>query len=127
METLIESTRRFEKDLKKLDSRDRDRVIKAINDCVAWVEAEGIRPSGQLLELKIDSHIQGYDSSLYLLKATRENRVILSIDDDPVFGQVIFTLFRIFPVDKLEENLRGLVESMYQDWRQESEDVQLTI
>ncbi|WP_281349525.1 type II toxin-antitoxin system RelE family toxin [Sodalinema gerasimenkoae] len=40
METLIESTRRFEKDLKKLDSRDKEQVIKAINDSVAWVEAE---------------------------------------------------------------------------------------
>ncbi len=127
METLIESTRRFEKDLKQLDSRDKEQVIKAINDSVAWVEAEGIRPSVKLLELKLDSHVQGYESSLYLLKATRKNRVILSIDDDPIFGQVIFTLLGIFPVDKLEENLPGLVESMYQDWRQESEDVQLTI
>lgn len=127
MKTLIESTLRFEKDLNTLNSRDKHKVIQAINDCAAWVEEQGICPSLMLSELKMPSHVKGYESSLYLLKVTCENRVILSIDDDPIFGQVIFTLFRIFPVDKLQENLRGLVESMYQDWRQESEDAQLTI
>ncbi|KPQ38289.1 MAG: hypothetical protein HLUCCO16_13235 [Phormidium sp. OSCR] len=127
MKTLIESTRRFEKDLNTLNSHDKDKVIQAINDCAAWVEEQGICPSSMLSELKIPSHVKGYESSLYLLKVTRENRVILSIDDDPIFGQVIFTLFRIFPVDKLQDNLQGLVESMYQDWRQESEGAQLMI
>jgi hypothetical protein len=125
METLIESTKRFEKDLNRLDSLDKNRVIKAINNCVNWVEKNGIYSSPKLVELKIPSHVPGYESSLYLLRATQKKRVILSIDEDPIFGQVIFTLFRVFPADKIPENMKGFVESIYQDLREDSEEAQL--
>lgn len=103
METLIESTKRFEQDLNKLDLLDKNRVIKAINNCVSWVEEKGVFSSHELVELKIPSHVPGYESSLYLLRATQEKRVVLSIDEDPIFGQIIFTLFRVFPADKIQD------------------------
>ncbi|MBO0350455.1 hypothetical protein J0895_15400 [Phormidium pseudopriestleyi FRX01] len=125
METLIESTKRFEKDLNKLDSLDKNLVIEAINNCVISVEKKGIYSSPKLVGLKIPSHVQGYESSLYMLRVTQKKRVILSIDEDPIFGQIIFTLFRVFTVDKIQENINGFVESMYQDLREESEEAQL--
>ena len=125
MEILIESTKRFEKDLNKLNSFDKNKVVKAINNCVNWVGENGIYSSKKLSRLKIHSHIEGYESSLYLLKIDRKKRVMLCIDEDPIFGQIIFTLFRVFYVDKIEENIKGFVESMYQRLREESEEAQL--
>ena len=125
METLIESTKRFEKDLNRLDSSDKNRVIKAINNCVTWVKKNGIYSAPKLVELKMHSHVPGYESSLYLLRVTQKNRIVLSIDEDPIFGQIIFTLFRVFPADKIQENMNGFVESIYQDLREDSEESQL--
>jgi hypothetical protein len=59
--------------------------------------------------------MNGYESSLYTLKVSYQLRLILSVDEDPIFGQVIFTLFRVVKHDDLDKAYRGVAESLYQD------------
>ena len=42
-------------------------------------------------------------------------RLILTVDDDPVFGQTLFTLFRIVRHPELGRALRSVAQSIYGD------------
>jgi hypothetical protein len=44
--------------------------------------------------------------------------VILTVDEDPIFGQVIFTLFRAVNPDEVESAYQDVSESLYQELRQ---------
>jgi hypothetical protein len=39
----------------------------------------------------------------------------LSVDEDPIFGQVIFTLFRVVKHDDLDKAYKSVAQSLYQD------------
>jgi len=41
--------------------------------------------------------------------------VIWAVDEDPIFGQIIFTLFRAVKHDDLDRAYQGVAESLYQD------------
>jgi len=55
----------------------------------------------------------GFTSSLYSLRAGRDIRVIIAVDDDPVFGQTLITLFRVVPQDELERSFRSIARVLY--------------
>ncbi len=53
--------------------------------------------------------------------------MILAIDEDPIFGQVIFTLFRVIKRDDLDEAHKSVSESLYQELlHQDREMVQVS-
>ena len=115
MDIIIESTKAFEKDIAKLGKDERDLVIDKINDCAslfpnnkAAIYRKMHRPHNLLL-------INGYESSLYTLLVTRKLRVILTVDEDPIFDRTIFTLFRIVHHDQLDKAYRSIAESLHQE------------
>ncbi|MDS3859819.1 hypothetical protein RIF25_03255 [Thermosynechococcaceae cyanobacterium BACA0444] len=55
-----------------------------------------------------------YDLSLYALRVMRKFIVILTIDEDPIFGQVIFTLFRVVKHDDFGKACQDIAQSLYQ-------------
>ena len=61
------------------------------------------------------SAMNGYESSLYTLKVSSQLRLILSVDEDPIFVQVIFTLFRVVKHDDLDKAYKSVAQSLYQD------------
>ncbi|MEH2459830.1 hypothetical protein [Nostoc sp.] len=93
MDVLIESTRRFEKDLAKLSEDEKATVIQKINDRASLFPTQKADVYRKLRRLPLLSDINGYESSLYTLRVSQKLRVILAVDEDPIFGQVIFTLF----------------------------------
>ncbi|AUB34373.1 hypothetical protein COO91_00193 [Nostoc flagelliforme CCNUN1] len=38
----------------------------------------------------------------------------MTVDEDPIFGQVIFTLFRVVKHDDLDKAYKSVAESLYQ-------------
>lgn len=115
MDVLIESTKSFEKDLDKLSKDEKTITVKKINDCTSLFpdkKSDGYR---KLRRIPLLSGLNGYDSSLYTLKVSQKLRVILAVDEDPIFGRVIFTLFRVVKHDDLEKAYQGIAESLYQE------------
>ena len=54
----------------------------------------------------------GFNSSLYSLRAGRDIRLILAVDDDPVFEQILVTLFRLVRHDD-ERSYRSVARLLY--------------
>ncbi|WP_332985820.1 hypothetical protein [Microcoleus sp. A003_D6] len=115
MDILIESTKGFENDLTKLSEDERAAVIKKINDCASLFPTQKADVYRKLRRLRLPSNLNGYESSLYTLRVYRTLMVIWAVDEDPIFGQVIFTLFRVVKHDDLDKAYQGVAESLYQD------------
>ena len=115
MDVLIESTRGFEKDIAKLSEDEKTAAIKKINDCASLFPTQKADVYRKLRRLRLPSNLNGYESSLYTLRVSRTLRVIWTVDEDPIFGQVIFTLFRAVKHDDLDKAYQSVAESLYQD------------
>ncbi len=123
MDVLIESTKKFEKDLGELSEREKAIAIQKINDCAELFPTSKTNVYRKLKRLPID--LNGYDSSLYTITISLKLKAILAIDEDPIFGQVIFTLFRIVKHDDLDKAYKGVVESLYQDMHHQEREIVL--
>ena len=115
VDVLIESTRGFEKDIAKLSEDEKAAAIKKINDCASLFPTKKADVYRKLRRLRLPSNLNGYESSLYTLRVSRTLRVIWTVDEDPIFGQVIFTLFRVVQHDDLDKAYQSVAESLYQD------------
>ncbi|MCC5620307.1 hypothetical protein [Nostoc sp. CHAB 5715] len=114
VDVLIESTRSFEKDLGRLSEDEKATTVKKINDCASLFLTQKADVYRKLRRLPLPSDINGYESSLYTLRVSQKLRVILTVDEDPIFGQVIFTLFRVVKYDELDKAYKGVAETLYQ-------------
>jgi len=115
VDILIESTRNFEQDLERLSNEEKAITVKKINDCASLFPTQKVDVYRKLRRLSLLSGLNGYESSLCTLKVSQKLRVILAVDEDPIFGQVIFTLFRVVEHDDIDTVYRGIAESLYQD------------
>jgi hypothetical protein len=123
VEIVIESTKRFETDLARLSAADRSLAIEKINDCASLFPTQKADGYRKLRRLQIPPNLNGYESSLYTLRISQELKVILTVDEDPIFGQVIFTLFRAVNPDEIESAYQDVSESLYQELRQNNQAV----
>ena len=122
MDILIESTSRFEQDISNMSEEEKELAIQKINDCAALFPEHKSNAYRKLRRLPLN--ISGYESSLYTMRVSPEARIILTVDEDPIFSQVIFTLFRVANRDGFNKAYQGVVESLYKDMhRQELEPV----
>ena len=127
MDILIESTNAFEKDLAMLSDTDKRIAIQTINDCADLFPIQKADVYRKLDRLHSPSLLNGYESSLYTLRVSQKLRVILTVDEDPIFGQVIFTLFRVAKHDDFDKAHKGVAESLYQEiLHQDRETVQVS-
>ena len=115
MDILIESTKEFEKDIAILNEDEKAAVIQKINYCASIFPTHKADVYRKLRRLPLPSALNGYDSSLYTLRIYQKLRVVLAVDEDPIFGQAIFTLFRAVQHDELDKAYKGVAESLYQD------------
>jgi hypothetical protein len=115
VDVLIESTTDFEKDLDLLGEDYKAVIVEKINDCANLFPIQKSNVYGKLHHLPLPASLNGYESSLYMLKISEELGVILTVDEDPIFGQVIFTLFRAVQHDDLAQAYSAVAESLYQD------------
>lgn len=115
MDVLVESTKKFEKDLNALGETERAIVMQTVDDCANLFLTQKAALYQKLRSLPLSSDLNGYESSLYMLQVSRKLRAILAVDEDPIFGQVIFTLFRVVNHDDLDRAIKGVQESLYQD------------
>jgi hypothetical protein len=117
MDVLIEATKDFEQDLDNLNQASRSTVIEKINHCASLFPAQKVDGYRNLHQLPLSIDLNGYDSSLYTLEISQKLRVILAVDEDPIFGQIIFTLFRAIEHDKLEMAYKAVADTIYPEFR----------
>lgn len=115
MDVLIESTKSFETDLDKLSEDEKTTTVKQINDFASLFPNQKSDGYRKLQRIPLSLGLNGYNSSLYTLKVSQKLNVILAVDEDPIFGQVIFTLFRVVEQDDLGKAYPGIAESPYQE------------
>ena len=60
------------------------------------------------------SKLGNFDSTVYYLRLNSKDRVILSIDEDPIFEKIIVNIFTICNHDKLNAEINSIMESLYQ-------------
>lgn len=103
---------RAKKYLKKLNPEERNRVEFIINTRVkGYIENNDrryVRQEAYFSKLGI------FDSTVYFLRINLKERAIISIDEDPIFEQVIVNIFTICSHDKLKIEITGIMESLYQ-------------
>lgn len=119
VDILIESTRGFEADLQQLSLAERENIEKKIDNCASLFLTNQALMYGDLEHLPFPRQLDGYDSSLYALSISPDLRVILAIDEDPIFDQVIFTLFRLVQCEHLHKAHQTISESLYEEIGQE--------
>jgi mRNA-degrading endonuclease RelE of RelBE toxin-antitoxin system len=120
MSILMESTKPFERDLKKLSLKERNTITKKLNNLARLFVTKKDYVYRKLHQPHLLFGLNSYDSSLYTFEGTYKFRVILSIDEDPIFDQVIFTLFRVVNHDNIERAYTSIAESLYQELRHQA-------
>ncbi|MBE9112429.1 hypothetical protein IQ273_23835 [Nodosilinea sp. LEGE 07298] len=115
MDILIESTEKFEQDLNRLGHGEKAMVIEKINQCADIFPTQKSYVYRKLHRLPLFASLNGYESSLYTLKISKNLRAILTVDEDPIFDQAIFTLFRVVAHDDLVKAYQSIAESLYQE------------
>ncbi|MBD2694730.1 hypothetical protein [Anabaena catenula] len=116
MDILIESTKDFEKDLEQFTDTEKFRIIKEMNRYFELLSSENnsfYQNSEQLRNIKLN---HSYDSTIYSLKINDQQRIILTIDDDPIFGCILVTLFRIVNAEDAQKAYNAIAEFIYQDF-----------
>jgi mRNA-degrading endonuclease RelE of RelBE toxin-antitoxin system len=122
MEIKFDITRPFEKDLKRLGAREKDRVIVAIDRYAAIFDAALDVSTQHIYRPHKINMPDGLESSLYVLRVSAQIRVILTIEEDPLFDQKIITLFRVVKHDDMERAFNSIAESLYQQLRPRESD-----
>jgi hypothetical protein len=115
MEIVIRRTALFEKDLKKFSSSEKAKVDQYIqrtaelfaNDKEAFYRRV-YRPAIPVLK-------RGFESSLYVIRAGTDIRVILAADDDPLFDQTIVTLLSVTRHDGIGRAFERVARLLYSD------------
>ena len=115
MELEFQATRAFENDLTKLPKADRIQVINKINRKGQLLRSDRQafrRGLTQPCRLKL---VDGLESSLYAFRATDDLRVLLAIDDDPIFERILITLLRIVRREDLDKAYQRTAKALYQE------------
>jgi len=107
------STEGFERDLAALPDAERDRVINAINAKSQLLVKDRTASAREFIRpYKILLH-GGLESSMTEARVGRDLRVLLTLDDDPIFGQVIVTLLRVVRRGELKRAFDETVQLLY--------------
>ena len=115
----IQYTARAEKRIKKLYPKQKnifeEKIRKIVSDFISGDNHKNIRKARV-------GGIMGYESTLYLAKIDLRHLVLLTIDEDPIFEQVIVTIFALCTPDNYMLEIRGVQESIYQQMINEGEE-----
>ncbi|MBN1618350.1 hypothetical protein JW887_03340 [Candidatus Dojkabacteria bacterium] len=113
MNVNFQITKKFENDLKKFGAQDKQIITESINKYCSLLPLNGKR-SRQFYQPHTIELTDNLDSSLYVLKVARHIRVILTIDEDPLFDQLMITLLRVVNTNEAEHAYTVVSQSLYQ-------------
>lgn len=95
MKLVFDSTENFEKEIGYLDDNERLLIVNEINNYFSLLLSNPVKFYSKIeqpLQFKL---VNNYDSSLYILPINDQLKLIFTLDEDPIFEQIIITLFRL--------------------------------
>ncbi|WP_295990268.1 hypothetical protein [Rugamonas sp.] len=113
MNLQFDIARRFEEDLERLSPRDRERVATSIDRHAAVFDAGSLGAMRRIYQPQKILLPEGLQSSLFVLRVSEEVRVILTIEEDPLFDRKVITLLRVVRRDQVDRSYLAVSES----WR----------
>ena len=111
----FESTKKFEKELGKFPSKIKSQIVLKLNQYSQLLESKPqdfYNHAYQPIQLKLTGD---NESSLYALRVNKDIRIILTVDEDPLFDQILITLLHIVRHSNLNKVFNGIAESIYQN------------
>jgi hypothetical protein len=114
MNVLFQATKKFEKDLQDLPTGDAQSVISHLNRNCSLLKQDPTAFYRTVNRPLIVQLKEGMDSTLYSMRVGQDLRILLAVDDDPLFSQTIFTLLRLVRNKDLSKACNGIAESLYQ-------------
>ena len=115
MNLVFHSTEPFEQNLQQFDACLQEKIVQRVNEVAqAFIEDRRVfaLQARKPYKLKLSN---GFDSSLYSIVVEPDLRVILTVDDDPLFDQTIVTLLRVVKRPDLHNAYTAVAESLYQN------------
>ena len=110
-----QTTPGFRHDLDGLSPDDRARVLETLRRSYGQLR-DNPRSFFAKAQRPLPIHLKGgLSSSLYSLRAWRNIRLIMAVDDDKVFGQILVTLFRVVRHDEEERSYRSTAHLLYRN------------
>ncbi|MGI0480492.1 hypothetical protein ACN4EE_06845 [Geminocystis sp. CENA526] len=95
MKLVFDSTENFEKEIGYFDDNERLLIVNEINNYFSLLLSNPVKFYSKIeqpLQFKL---VNNYDSSLYILPINDQLKLIFTVDEDPIFEQIIITLFRL--------------------------------
>src|SRR5690606_35031546 len=121
MDVVMQESRRYGKSLRKLSFKDQERVRNQVTK-VLHALSSGDSATPFLHVTRATKLAYGLDGSLWIMRVSRDLRVLVTIDNDPLFDQTLVTLLDTAHVDKLDRTLQSVSESLYQGLLQQEVD-----
>lgn len=122
MDLVFNTTRRFEKDMRKYRGPDRERVVKKVNDLAHLYVADKARFRRHAVQFPATVLLNGLEPSLYSARVSHNERLVFTAEVDPLFDEAVFTLFALTSHDRLGRVLDGIAQSLYQPAQGETEE-----
>lgn len=116
MDLEFQETVEFEKDKARLSSADQVKITAAINRLATLALKDRAAFLEQVERPELPTLRGELDSSLYVLPATSQSRVIFTVDDDPVFSRTLVTLFRVVGPNEVDREARRVANRLYRDF-----------
>ena len=98
--------------LKKLNHNEQDQMMRLIDQRVKRYIEDGDKRC--IFQEKSFSKLGQFDSTVYCLKVNTKIRAILSIDEDPIFEKIVVNVFTLCSLEKMNIEMQGIMESLYQ-------------
>jgi len=124
---MFESTKDFEKELTTFSKSERATIINHINQYAQLFLTDKPALFRRLRRLHKLNLINDYESTLYSFKVSNSIRIILTVDEDPIFEQVIFTLFRVVRKTCALQAYDEIAESIYADFLAKEKQISVSI
>ena len=98
--------------LKKLNHNEQDQMMRLIDQRVKRYIEDGDKR--YIFQEKSFSKLGQFDSTVYCLIVNTKIRAILSIDEDPIFEKIVVNVFTLCSLEKMNIEMQGIMESLYQ-------------
>lgn len=115
MNLVFHSTETFEQELHAFDAALQERTVQRINEVAqAFLTDRQLFAQQARKPYNIPMY-NGFDSSLYSIIVKPDLRVILTVDEDPLFDQAIVTLLRVVKRPALYNTYTAVAQALYQN------------
>lgn len=107
-EIVIEYTKQAKKNIKKLHIS--DKYLSLIKDEVSYfIKARGKRKGVSKIDFPPEL---GFESTLYVFMIKSDFDAVLTIDEDPIFEQILVKVFSVGPPEKVVREINRIYRSL---------------